>query len=241
MTGDRCQLAQKISIKLPLGEKEHPADSCKQIHDSNLNDQKKTTAKSGVYWIKTSLNSNEAVQTFCDMGSGGWTLVGKVSGTVGNIFTKWLIQNHNPDQLKTPLASGKTEYSCLDARVLAVKYASTVMLSSGDNAEGIGSKWVQWGLPPGREVKSWWNHGMGQSAVQSSGTTQVAVKAWNGNSKVRKSENIKEGGKGELLCILGGLTGKGGQQTGIRELKGTVSRNSARLGNYKMPVKLRET
>lgn len=131
------------------------------------------------------------------MGSGGWTLVGKVGGTVGNISTKWLIQNHNPEQLKTPLlASGKTEYSCLDARVLSVKYVSTVMLSSGDNAEGIGSKWVQWDLPPSREVKTWWNHGMGPSAVQSSGTTPVTVKAWNGNSKVRKNENIKHGGKG---------------------------------------------
>ena len=150
-----------------------------------------------MYWIKTSLKNNEAVETLCDMGSGGWTLVGKVGGTVGNISTKWLIQNHNPEQLKTPLlASGKTEYSCLDARVLSVKYVSTVMLSSGDNAEGIGSKWVQWDLPPSREVKTWWNHGMGPSAVQSSGTTPVTVKAWNGNSKVRKNENIKHGGKG---------------------------------------------
>ena len=76
-----------------------------------------------MYWIKTSLKNNEAVETLCDMGSGGWTLVGKVSGTVGNIFTKWLIQNHNPEQLETPLAAGKTKYSCLDARVLCVKYA----------------------------------------------------------------------------------------------------------------------
>ena len=69
-------------------------------------------------------------------------------------------------------------------------------LSSGDNADGIGSKWVQWALPPSREVKSWWNHGVGPSAVQSSETTQVTVKAWNGNSKVRKNENIKHAGKG---------------------------------------------
>jgi len=109
-----------------------------------------------------------------------------------NIFTKWLIQNHNPEQLKTPLlASRKTEYSCLDARVLSVKYASTVMLSSGDNAERIGSRFTS-----KQRGEDWWNHGMGPSAVQSSGTTQVTVKAWNGNSKVRKNENIKHGGKG---------------------------------------------
>ena len=186
--GDRCQLKHQINIKLPLGEKEHPADSCKQIYDSKLDGQKKSSAESGIYWIKASLDGSEAVQTFCDMASGGWTLVGKVSGSVGDIHSKWLIQNQNPEQLQSPpMNRGKTGYSCLDARVLAVKHASEVMLSSADNSEGIGSKWVLWELPSGREVNTWWNHGVGQSKVQAAGTSQVTVKAWNGGTKVGKS------------------------------------------------------
>ena len=195
-TGDSCQLAHKTNIKLPFGEKEHPADSCKQIHDSNLNDQKKSTAKSGVYWIKTSLKVSEAVQTFCDMDNGGWTLVGKVRGRVGNIYSGWLIQSQNPEQLKSPLMNSSTGYSCLDARLLAVKHASDVMLSSGDNPSGIGSKWVQWELLSGREVNTWWNHGVGQAAVQSAGTSQVTVKAWNGRTKVGKKSKYHITGRG---------------------------------------------
>ncbi|KAL9989404.1 hypothetical protein ACROYT_G003951 [Oculina patagonica] len=58
------------------------------------------------------------------------------------------------------------------------------MLSSGDNAGGIGRKWVQWELPSGRNYNTWWNHGIGQSTVQAASTSQVTVKAWNGNTKV---------------------------------------------------------
>lgn len=192
-SGDRCQLAHEINVKLPFGEKEHPADSCKQIHDSNLIDQKKSSAKSGVYWIKTSLKGKAAIETFCDMDNGGWTLVGKVSGRVGNIHSKWLIQNQNPEQLKSPaMEAGKTAYSCLDARPLAVKHASEVMLSSGDNPKGIGKKWVRWELPSGREVNTWWNHKVGQSTVQTADTNQVTVKAWNGKTKV---------GENNIFCI----------------------------------------
>ena len=185
--GDRCQLVHKINIEqaLPLGQKEHPANSCKQIHDSKLNDQNKSSAKSGVYWIKTSLEDNEATETFCDMENGGWTLVGKISGRVGNIYSKWLVENVLTEQLKVPnMDPGETGYSCLDARLLAVEHASEVMLSSADNPEGIGNKWVQWELPSGREYNSWWDHGVGQADVQAAGTSQVTVKAWNGGSKV---------------------------------------------------------
>ena len=181
-TGDRCLLTH-----LRLGYKDQPADSCKQIYDSNLDHQKKSSAKSGVYWIKTSLKGSEAVQTFCDMASGGWTLVGKVSGQVGNIHTKWLIQNQNSEQLKSPIMNrGKTGYSCLDARVLAVKHASKVMLSSADIPGGVGSKWVLWKLPPGRKINTWWNHRVGQARVRAAGMRKVTVKAWNGGTKVEK-------------------------------------------------------
>ena len=70
-----------------LGEKKLPADSCKQIHDASLASNK-PRAKNGVYWIKTDLQGSSSVQTYCDMKNGGWTLVGKISGQVGNIYSK---------------------------------------------------------------------------------------------------------------------------------------------------------
>ena len=177
---------QVPKIELPLGEEKRPGDSCKQIHDSKLGDQIKSSAKSGVYWIKTSLKENEATKTFCDMENGGWTLVGKISGRAGNIYSKWLVENVNTEQLLAPeMDTGKAWLSCLDARLLAVQHASDVMFSSGDNPGGIGSKWVQWELPSGREYSTWWNHGVTQAKVQSADTSQVTVKAWNGNTKVR--------------------------------------------------------
>ena len=179
---NKCQTAP------PFGTKEYPADSCKQIYDSNLSDHTKTS-KNGVYWIKSALKNNEGIQTFCDMTNGGWTLVGKINGQVGNIYSKWLVENVNTKDLKTPnTGSRKNGYSCLDARLLAVQHATEVMLSSGDNSKGIGSKWVKWELPSGREYNTWWNHGVGQSTVQAAGTSQVTVKAWNGYTKVRQKK-----------------------------------------------------
>ena len=77
-----------------LGEKKLPADSCKQIHDASLVNNK-PRAKSGIYWIKTDLQGNPSVQTYCDMANGGWTLVGKISGNVGDIYKTWLVSNYN--------------------------------------------------------------------------------------------------------------------------------------------------
>ncbi|CAH3188454.1 unnamed protein product [Porites evermanni] len=45
-----------------LGEKKLPADSCKQIHDASLANNK-PRAKNGVYWIKTDLQGSSSVQT----------------------------------------------------------------------------------------------------------------------------------------------------------------------------------
>lgn len=124
------------------------------------------------------------------MENGGWTLVGKIYGRVGNVYGKWLVQNVNIQDLKVPkIDLGKTGYSCFDARLLAVNHASQVMLSCGDSVGGIGSKWIQWELPSGREYSTWWNHGVGRAKVEAAGTVQVTVKAWNGNSKVREKEN----------------------------------------------------
>ena len=161
-----------------------PADSCKQIHDASLLNNK-PRAKNGVYWIKTDLQGSAAVQTYCDMENGGWTLVGKISGRVGNSYNKWLVSNYNTAELKASNITKRNQFACLDARSLAVEEASTVLLSSGDNMNGLGSKWVMWRLPGDREKASFWNHSVGSSSVKAAVQTPVMVYAWNGQKKVR--------------------------------------------------------
>ena len=168
-----------------LGQKELPADSCKQIHDASLANNK-PRAKNGVYWIKTDLQGSAAVQTYCDMENGGWTLVGKISGRVGNIYNKWLVSNHNTAELKVSNNTKRNQYACFDARSLAVEQASTVLLSSGDKMNGLGSRWVMWRLPVDREKASFWDHSVGLSSVKAAVQTPVMVYAWNGQKKVRR-------------------------------------------------------
>ena len=168
-----------------LGEKKLPADSCKQIHDASLANNK-PRAKNGVYWIKTDLQGSSAVQTYCDMKNGGWTLVGKISGRVGNIYKKWLVSNHNTAALKTPKITKRKQFACIDARSLAVEEASMVLLSSGERVDGLGSKWVMWRLPGDRGKALFWKHSVGCSAVKAAVQTPVTVYAWNGNKKVRR-------------------------------------------------------
>ena len=124
-----------------LGEKKLPADSCKQIHDTSLV-KNQPRAKNGVYWIKTDLKGSSVVQNYCDMKNGGWTLVDKISGKVGNIYKTWLVSNYNTVALKTPKITKQKQFACIDARSPAVEEASTVLLSSGERADGLGSKWV---------------------------------------------------------------------------------------------------
>ncbi|XP_067033261.1 uncharacterized protein [Acropora muricata] len=165
-----------------LGQEELPADSCKQIHDASLANNK-PRAKNGVYWIKTDLQGSAAVQTYCDMENGGWTLVGKISGRVGNIYNKWLVSNHNTAELKVSNNTKRNQYACFDARSLAVEQASTVLLSSGDKMNGLGSRWVMWRLPVDREKASFWDHSVGLSSVKAAVQTPVMVYAWNGQKK----------------------------------------------------------
>ena len=166
-----------------LGEKKLPADSCKQIHDASLASNK-PRAKNGVYWIKTDLQGSSSVQTYCDMKNGGWTLVGKISGQVGNIYSKWLVSNHNTASLKSPKITRRKQFACIDAGSLAVDEVSTVLLSSGERMDGLGSKWVMWRLPGGREKDSFWRHSVGVTTVKAAVQTPVMVFAWNGNKKV---------------------------------------------------------
>ena len=145
-------------------------------------------AKNGVFWIKTDLQGSSAVQTYCKLKNGGWTLVGKISGKVGNIYKTWLVSNFNTAALKTPKITKQKEFACIDVRSLALE-ASTVLLSSSERADGLGSessKWVMWTLPGDREKDLFWNHAVGASAVKAAVKTPFMVYAWNGNKKVRR-------------------------------------------------------
>ena len=122
---------------------------------------------------------------YCDMQNGGWTLVGKISGNVRNIYSKWLVSNHNTALLKTPKIASQTWFACIDARRLAVDESSTILLSSSERMDGLGSKWVMWRLPGDRKKDSFWRHSVGPSTVKAAVQTPVMVYAWNGNKKVK--------------------------------------------------------
>lgn len=80
--------------------------------------------------------------------------------------------------------SGSIEYACLDARQLAIEHSSEIMFSSSENPSRIGNRWIIWRMPSGREIGTWWNHGVGLSKVKAAATTEVTVEAWNGKRKV---------------------------------------------------------
>ena len=63
------------------------------------------TLNSGVYWICTSSNCSEAREVYCDMRSGGWTLIGQIGGVNGDIYDKWLVANENSGILQTPVTA----------------------------------------------------------------------------------------------------------------------------------------
>ena len=181
--GDTCYLAHYND--LTDGDKERPGDSCRQIHDANRHRRQKSSAKNGVYWLRTGINGEESTSTFCDMENGGWTLIGKISGSAGIIYQRWLVENVNTELLKSPNVNSRDKlFACLDARRLAVRYSSEIMLSSSENPLGIGAKWIQWNLPMGREYSTWWNYGVGQARVKAADTHHVTVKAWNGKTQV---------------------------------------------------------
>ncbi|XP_066272316.1 uncharacterized protein [Branchiostoma lanceolatum] len=164
-----------------LGHENHPANSCKEIiaECQELADE---SFANGLYWIKS--EGGEAVQTYCDMTRGGWTLVGKLGGSVGSIYDTWLVTNHNVESLKNPRIYGNNEYGTIDARRLAVNFASQIMLSSGENDHGIGSHWILWDLPKGRDLGTFWRHSVGMTVVKQAPMLAVTVNAWDGQTKV---------------------------------------------------------
>ncbi|KAI0243088.1 hypothetical protein LSAT2_008805 [Lamellibrachia satsuma] len=163
------ELANLTKLLLPGSTLRNAARSCKQILDSASN------AANGVYWICASPNCTDAREVFCDMRSGGWTLIGQIS-TVGDIYDKWLVTNENTDILQTPVIKRGT-YGCIDAVDLAVNHANEIRLSSGENDAGMGQFWVEWDLPADRDVATFWRHYVGTSVVDSATMHSVQVQS----------------------------------------------------------------
>ena len=180
--GSECQVDLDRFHGLGI-TKQNPATSCKQLHDISLHDAKHRL-ENGVYWIKTA--ADQSVQTYCDIVNGGWTLAGKISGRVGNIHKTWLVANHGVKNLFSPVLSTAEHFSCIDARYLATYHASTIMLASGENPNGIGQEWVQWSLPAKRKSKTLWTHDVGLENVSASQMNPITVKSSNGVEEVSK-------------------------------------------------------
>lgn len=178
--GSECTVDVSRFHGLGASEK-NPATSCKQIHDVSLH-QGKHRLSNGVYWI--SISPGRSAPTYCDLNNGGWTLVGKISGQVGNIYKTWLISNQNVKYLSTPSLSEANRMGCIDARYLATNHASTVMIASGDNLNGIGTKWMRWRLPAERDADTLWTHSVSRTNVSRAKTEQVSVISNKGNEKV---------------------------------------------------------
>ena len=173
--GKECKVDLKTFQGLGTSEK-NPAKSCKQIYDMSM---KYGKVENGMYWIKTS--ADRSVYTYCDLLNGGWTLVGKISGFVDDLYKFWLIKDYNLDALSSPALPSKV--ACFDARYLATYYASSVMFASGDNQFGIGSKWAQWSLPDEREMDSFWTYSVGFSTVSKAKMYPVSVKFYDGQEQ----------------------------------------------------------
>eukprot|EP00058_Branchiostoma_floridae_P010599 XP_002596087.1 hypothetical protein BRAFLDRAFT_118056 [Branchiostoma floridae] len=166
------------SLGLQLGDENNPAHSCRDIHIACRGYERGLA--DGFYWIKT--RENRAVQAFCDMTHGGWTMVGKIGGKVGDIHGNWLVANHNTRDLQYPRVIADGTYASMDARMLAIDHADEILMSNGDNDHGVGSRWVKWQLPEGRTAGSLWNHSV-QSSVPDK-LTPVVVTSWDGEKTV---------------------------------------------------------
>ncbi|XP_035669333.1 uncharacterized protein LOC118411269 [Branchiostoma floridae] len=166
------------SLGLQLGDENNPAHSCRDIHIACRGYERGLT--DGFYWIKT--KENHAVQAFCDMTHGGWTMVAKIGGKVEDIHGNWLVSNHNTRDLQYPRVIPDNTYASMDARMLAIDHADEILMSNGDNDHGVGSRWVKWQLPEGRTAGSLWNHSV-QSSVPDK-LTPVVVTSWDGEKTV---------------------------------------------------------
>ncbi|XP_066304240.1 uncharacterized protein [Branchiostoma lanceolatum] len=117
------------------------------------------------------------------MTHGGWTMVGKIGGNVGDIHDNWLVANHNTRDLQYPRVIADDTYASMDARMLAVEHANEILMSNGDSDHGFGSRWVKWQLPEWRTVGSLWDHSA-QSSVSAEKLTPVVVTSWDGEKSV---------------------------------------------------------
>ena len=70
-------------------------------------------------------NCADAREVFCDMRSGGWTLIGQLGGVNDNIYDKWLVTNVKTGLLRRSTIENGT-FGYIDAVDLAVNYAHEV-------------------------------------------------------------------------------------------------------------------
>jgi len=80
---------------------------------------------SGVYWVCASPKCTVVKEVYCDMRSGGWTLIGQIGNVRGNFQNEWLVTNKNTAILQTPMIQQGT-YGWIDAVEMAVNHAKEV-------------------------------------------------------------------------------------------------------------------
>ena len=74
---------------------------------------------------------------FCDMRSGGWTLIGQIVGVNDNTYDKWMATNVNTGLLRRPTIKN-WRYGCTDSVDLAVISAHEVSRYSNKITNIIG-------------------------------------------------------------------------------------------------------
>ena len=106
------------------------SDACvklrlKAIHNTLMQMSCIVACYSGVYWVCASLKCTVVKEVYCDMRSGGWTLIGQIGNVRGNFQNEWLVTNKNTEILQTPVIRQGT-YGWIDAVEMAVNHAKEV-------------------------------------------------------------------------------------------------------------------
>lgn len=147
------------------------SQTCKALHDAG-------TTGDGIYTlsIKGHDGNISAVDLYCDMSNGGWTLIGQISGK-HYVEHTWLRSFHNVEYLQTQSIK-KNDWASIDALDMAVHAAAQVRLSSED-----GTKFVWWDMDSDRDMSTWWNHASGTRTITAADDHKVVVHDQNGATK----------------------------------------------------------
>eukprot|EP01052_Picozoa_sp_SAG31_P036390 SAG31_NODE_4535_length_3158_cov_1.518143_1_plen_177_part_10 len=93
--------------------------------------------------------------------------------------------NHQERDLVNASALRSTGFSCIAAVDMAVNDATEVRVSSEcDDGGCSAAHFVQWSLPSGRSIDSFWNRELGLDLVQQASTSTVTVLSSTGDSGV---------------------------------------------------------